>query len=315
MGPTGEARGPSTRIICALRPSLRKTMAPPTSPLIERPAPRGWSRSTSSTTTRRASPAQQLRPASLGAGQGAGSSRRWASTSIRTPRSESDSAPTACVASNGAPFSGATTTSRRASGSSNVPEVSRSTLPGGVRASEAWERAMSTGAPAPSRSRIARTSTETGAAPWCVLIVSSARPGDRPWSHAGCGVRLPHATGPCGPTRRRCSPPEEASTVTSPAAATPVSSTRSTAPAGPMFVSSSSGRPSASSSSRSTHKMIVGVDEARACSGAAAHTSAPAARPAASRSSRLTRASPTGSIGRASPIRAARTRCRPWRQP
>ena len=41
IGPTGESRGPRTRIICAFRPALRKTSAPPTSALMDRPATSG----------------------------------------------------------------------------------------------------------------------------------------------------------------------------------------------------------------------------------------------------------------------------------
>ncbi len=62
MGPTGDERGPSTRIICAFRPPLRNTTAPPTSALIERPSPRGWSRSTSSMTKRSGALAQHRSP-------------------------------------------------------------------------------------------------------------------------------------------------------------------------------------------------------------------------------------------------------------
>jgi hypothetical protein len=62
MGPTGEVRGPSTRIICALRPASRSTIAPPSSALIERSATSGCERSTSSITRRSGGLAQQRTP-------------------------------------------------------------------------------------------------------------------------------------------------------------------------------------------------------------------------------------------------------------
>ena len=57
--PPASCAGPRTRIICALRPSPRKTMAPPSSRLDGAPATSGWLRSTSSIdeAQRRAGPA------------------------------------------------------------------------------------------------------------------------------------------------------------------------------------------------------------------------------------------------------------------
>jgi len=113
-GPAGERRGPSTRIIWALRPPVLKTMAPPTTALSERSRTSGWRVSSSSTPNRTGTVAPHLHPGGPCSQACDSASVNRASESTERPRASSESTWKSIERTS----SGVSTSSRNASKSS-----------------------------------------------------------------------------------------------------------------------------------------------------------------------------------------------------
>ncbi len=266
MGPAGLSRGPSTRIACSFFPSRRRTMAPPSSARTERPAARAWRRSTSSMTKRMGSLAKQRRGAAASA-QGTRESAGAESASRCAPVGPTDSTVTA-----GGALSGVTTNRRSGSGSSYRDAASPVSCDGGERSSDAWLRAKSTSLPSPPR----RPSPNTERV--IALVASAGALRGRP--SRATPPAPPRPAGAASPTpagdhpRAGARAPRRSGVSVTPTKESP-SGTMSTRAPFAANVSSASGTPFRSSSSRSaTTSSSAGRLSARATRAVASTTAA-----------------------------------------